>query len=178
MMAIFGDSPCNELDYQMLQDGGVCLYRSRPYLEEDIDRLVQRGYLVYRLDCTTWTSEAAMHESLRSVLRFPEYYGKNLNALSDCMTDLVVPEQGGVAIVFDSYDVYTRGPGSSHASHEQTAAGAILSIMASASRVMLLTGRRLVILVQSDDPRIQFSGLGSISAQWNRREWLNKDRGL
>jgi len=177
-MAIFGESPYNELDYQMLQNGSVCLYCSRTYLEEDVDWLVRNGYLIYRLDCTTWTSEAAMHESLQDVFSFPEYYGKNLNALWDCMIDLLVPERGGVAVVLGSYDVFTGGPGSSRASGERTAAEAILGIMASASRLMLLTGKRLITLVQSDDPRIQFSGLGSVSAQWNRREWLNSDRGL
>ena len=43
---------------------------------------------------------------------------------------------------------------------------------------MLLTGKRLIILVQSDDPCMEFNQLGGVSAEWNRREWLNKDRGL
>ena len=50
--------------------------------------------------------------------------------------------------------------------------------MAGESRLMLLTGKRLVTLVQSEAPDVRFDGLGAISAQWNRREWLNKDRGL
>jgi hypothetical protein len=120
-----------------------------------------------------------MHESLQDVFRFPEYYGKNLDALWDCMTDLLVPKEGGVAIVLNSYDVYTRGPGSSRASGETTAAAqTVLDIMASASRVMLLTGKRLITLVQSDDPRMQFGKLGGVSAEWNKREWLNRDRAL
>lgn len=51
-------------------------------------------------------------------------------------------------------------------------------VIAGASRRMLLTGKRLIILVQSDDPRMEFNQLGGVSAEWNRREWLNKDRGL
>jgi hypothetical protein len=38
----------------------------------------------------------------------------------------------------------------------------------------MLLGRRLLILVQSDNPTIQFGRLGGVPALWNHREWLNK----
>jgi hypothetical protein len=53
-----------------------------------------------------------MHESLLVELSFPAYYGKNLDALNDCISDLDVPDDGGVAIVLTSYDVYAADPGS------------------------------------------------------------------
>ena len=59
-----------------------------------------------------------------------------------------------------------------------TAAEALLDIFAGTSRYKLLTGRRLITLVQADEPSIRFEKLGGVSAEWNRREWLNKDRGL
>ena len=177
-MTVFGQADENALDYQVLRDGSVSLYRNPLYLEEDLQWLRQRGYRIYRVDCTTWSSEAALHESLQGALAFPAYYGKNRNALWDCMSDLEIPEDGGVAIVLSCYDVYANGPGSACTPSGTKAAEALLDIFAGTSRYMLLTGRRLITLVQSADPSIRFEKLGGVSAEWNRREWLNKDRGL
>ncbi len=33
-------------------------------------------------------SRAELHEKIASALDFPEYYGKNLDALYDCLTDM------------------------------------------------------------------------------------------
>lgn len=40
------------------------------------------------LDAARLTSRSEAHEYLREALAFPEYYGKNLDALFDCLTDL------------------------------------------------------------------------------------------
>ena len=57
-----------------------------------------------------------VHDYLKEMLEFPEYYGKNLDALYDCLTDLAdveititVPEEDGaifqkVLRVFKSAD--------------------------------------------------------------------------
>ncbi len=54
----------------------------------------------------------------------------------------------------------------------------VLDIIASQARYFLLFGRRLLALVQSDDPRLHFKPVGACPVDWNGREWLNKDRGL
>lgn len=41
-------------------------------------------------------------------LDFPDYYGRNVNALSDCLSDLNVPDEGGLIIVFKRYDLFTE----------------------------------------------------------------------
>ncbi len=43
--------------------------------------------MVY-LDTRKLTDKEASHEYLRDMLDFPEYYGANLDALYDCLTDL------------------------------------------------------------------------------------------
>ena len=43
--------------------------------------------IVY-LDTREFTDKEASHEYLRDMLDFPEYYGANLDALYDCLTDL------------------------------------------------------------------------------------------
>ena len=40
------------------------------------------------LDGNILADASRMHDYLKEVLNFPEYYGKNLDALYDCLTDL------------------------------------------------------------------------------------------
>lgn len=40
------------------------------------------------IDCTPIETPAVLHEILAEKLRFPDYYGHNLDALYDCLTEL------------------------------------------------------------------------------------------
>ena len=40
------------------------------------------------IDCAEIPDKAALHQALAQALRFPEYYGNNLDALYDCLTDI------------------------------------------------------------------------------------------
>jgi RNAse (barnase) inhibitor barstar len=104
------------------------------------------------------------------VLGFPDYYGRNLAAWIDCLSDLEVPQTGGVVLQFKHYDAFAQ----SHSQLAQT----ILDSIESTSRRFLLTGQRLLALVQSDDPRIRFERVGAMAVTWNPREWLDTDRGV
>jgi RNAse (barnase) inhibitor barstar len=178
-MAVFTeDEEDKTLDWEILLYGSISMYRNREYLDDDLQWLRARGYRVYSIDCKTWTSEAVMLASLGEALSFPAHYGRNFNALRDCLWDVVVPDDGGLAIVLDSYDLYARNGGSEGNNFETRAAHVFLGILAECSRYFLLRGRRFITLVQSDDPSMHFEGLAGVSTHWNRREWLNKDRGL
>jgi RNAse (barnase) inhibitor barstar len=120
-----------------------------------------------------------MHESIKAQLSFPDYYGKNLNALDECMLDdLIVPDAGGLVLVLNHYDRFSISFKARLDSGEGHTAEAVLSIFAKAVRYHMLFGRRLLVLVQSDDPKITFGRLGGVPACWNFRESLNKDRGF
>ncbi len=43
------------------------------------------------IDCCPVSDPASMHDALAHAMDFPEYYGKNLDALYDCLTDAAVP---------------------------------------------------------------------------------------
>lgn len=45
------------------------------------------------LDLERMTSVPALHKYLRSALALPVYYGANLDALYDCLTEIVEPTQ-------------------------------------------------------------------------------------
>lgn len=42
----------------------------------------------YILDFSNITTKEGLHDYIAETLDFPEYYGKNLDALYDCVTDL------------------------------------------------------------------------------------------
>jgi RNAse (barnase) inhibitor barstar len=170
-MASFRDDPdeFQRLDWSLLQNGPITLYFKRAFLEEDVAWLVERGYEINRLDCGEWQEAGGALADLARVLRFPDYFGGNLDALNDCFGDLSVPDGSGRAIVLEHFDVARARLGSF--------CSALLDILASQSRTHLLLGRRLMGLVQSDDPHISLAPVGATPVEWNRREWLDKARG-
>lgn len=111
-----------------------------------------------------------MHRNVAAALSFPDYYGMNLDALNDCLSDVEIPADGGLAIILLRFNVF--------ASQHRDEAQSILDIFADNARRFLLFGRRLLVLAQSDDPRISFEPVGAMSVQWNPKEWLNASRGL
>src|ERR1700756_5527355 len=119
-----------------------------------------------------------MHDSLKSGLSFPDYYGRNLDALNDCMwEDVVIPDQGGLVLVLRRYDQFAKAVQIDTAD-ARSFAEIVLHVFARAVRYHLLFGHRLIIVVQSDNPRIRFDNLAPVFADWNPREWLAQNRGL
>lgn len=53
----------------------------------------------YVIDCEEMTDRESAHEHIARVLEFPEYYGHNLDALFDCLT-----EMGECSILFTNLD--------------------------------------------------------------------------
>jgi len=171
-MAAFSTDPSEwqRLDLRLLRNSPVALYFRTEVLNEDVGWLRSEGYHIDELDCTGWRAEPDFHADIAARLAFPDYYGGNLNAFNDCIGDIEVSNSGGRAIVFRRFDAFAQ--------RQPRVAQSILDIMASASWHSLLFGRRLLTIVQSDDPRIDFEVVGAYSVMWNPREWLNKNRGL
>jgi RNAse (barnase) inhibitor barstar len=168
-MAVFADGldSWQRLDYQILRDGGISIYRSVKYLDEDVSWLLAKGYNVENFDCSAWETVEMMHEDLQRKLCFPDYYGRNLDALNDCLrSDLVIPEDGGLVVVFRRLDIFVHG-----ADALRAAAEGMLDIFAGAAREALLRGRRLIAIIQSENPGLSFGPLGAVHALWNKREW-------
>jgi RNAse (barnase) inhibitor barstar len=171
-MAAFStdETEWQRLDLRLLQNSPVALYLRPAVLDEDLARLRTEGYKMDEFDCSKWHAEADFHADVAVRLAFPDYYGRNLDAFNDCIGEIEVPDSGGRAIVLRRFDSFAR--------REPRVAQVVLDILASASWHCLLFGRRLLALVQSDDPRIQFEPIGAHPALWNPREWMDKNRGL
>lgn len=158
------------LDWRLLERGAVALYYKGSVLSQDLAWLRHQRYVVHELDAAQWQEPAHFHDAVRGTLGFPVYYGKNLASWIECVAELAVPDDGGMALVFRRFDAFAKA--------QPQLAQTILDSLETTSRRFLLTGRRLIALVQSDDPRIRFERVGAMPVTWNPREWLDSDRGV
>ncbi|HEX4681450.1 MAG TPA: barstar family protein [Gemmatimonadaceae bacterium] len=158
------------LDWKLMERGAVALYHRSSVLSADVGWFKQQKYVVHELNAATWQAPADFHAEAQRVLNFPAHYSRNLAGWVDFLPDLEVPDEGGMVLVFRRYDVFARA--------QSQLAQTILDSIESTSRRFLLTGRRLLALVQSDDPRIRFERVGALPVTWNPREWLETDRGI
>jgi hypothetical protein len=110
-MSVFSGQPDDwqRLDWRLLQHGGVALYFQPAVLEQDLEWLQANHYDLYQFQCKSWHSPEILHQDFKRALQFPDYYGQNFAALDECLGDLPVPEDGGAAIVLQSFDAYAKG---------------------------------------------------------------------
>lgn len=171
-MASFTQDPeeWQRLDWRLLQSSPIALYFNREILKEDLSWFASQRYRVLTMETGTCASAEALLEALGECLSFPAYFGRSIDALNDLLSDIDVPDDGGLVLVL--YDFH------GFASAFRETAQAILDVFADNSRQFLLTGRRCLVLVHSGDPRIAFEPVGTTAVAWNPREWLNSKRGL
>jgi len=144
------------------------MYHRLDLLSCDVQWLVDNHYLVYMLSATDWHNKdmalRAIYEAL-NLRRWPDY---NLDGFNDDLSDLVIPDESGVVVVLQRFDAF--------AVKQSQAAQALLDIFADNARTFMLFGKRLIILIQTDDPHLKFDPVGAISPDWNRGEWLHARR--
>ena len=137
--------------------------------------LSTNGYQIVTVSAGSWQSPADLHRDIAQALDFPGYYGKNLDALNDCLSDVALGDYGldrratGFVLVLTDFDRFTAA--------EPVAAHALLDIFAVRARNAALFGQRMICLVQSDDPDLRFEPVGATRVGWNQAEWLNSARG-
>jgi len=158
------------LDWKLLERGAVALYHKSSVLSADLAWFRQQNYAIHELNAVTWTTPADFHADAQRALSFPAHYTKNLASWIDCLAEMPVPDESGTVLVFRRYDAFARS--------QSQLAQTILDSIETTSRRFLLTGRRLIALVQSDDPRIRFERVGAMPVTWNPQEWLDSDRGV
>jgi RNAse (barnase) inhibitor barstar len=160
-MAVFKNRPeeWQRLDWQILQNGWTSLYWQQAVLEKDLNWFRKEKYRIVDFNCTNWTNPSLVHKDLKKQLEFPDYYGENLDALNDCLSDLEINETGTV-IVFRHFQTI-----------DTDFAHGILDIFARNSRLHNLFGNRLITLVQVDDPKYKIKPVGCSAVLWNGAEW-------
>ncbi|WP_229348498.1 barstar family protein [Streptomyces sp. UNOB3_S3] len=153
----------------------VTLFRRRDLLEECTAWLDKHGYQVTSLDAAAWSSEGDLLRGIGAALDFPDYYGRSLEAFNDCFGDVasyadygIAPEATGLVLVFTDFDTFAAA----HPESAQT----VLDIIADNARQAALFGRRVMCLVHSSDPQIEFAPVGAMSVMWNHAEGLAASR--
>jgi hypothetical protein len=152
----------------------VSLFWRTELLDETVRWLVDHDYEVVRLDAARWTSEADLHRDFAAALDFPDYYGENLDALNDCLRGVAgyafgtSPKATGLVLALTGYDAF--------AARLPRVAYDVLDIIARQAREAMLIGHRMLGLVQSNDPDIEFEPVGATPVLWNPAEWLTANR--
>lgn len=154
----------------------VNLYFREVLVDRDIAALREAGYQIVDVDASGWTDMDKMHRDLADAFNFPAHYGKNWSALNDCLSDVRSfywdPPTGTlrVVLVLRRFDTFAaRYPDEAHL---------LLDIYAGNQHDALIDGDHLICLVQSEDPSLQLAPVGATTPQWNRDEWLDRNRGL
>lgn len=160
---------CSKIDWSILINGSISLYYDEDILEKDLEWLKSNQYENKILDFNTIDSIELFHNRIKEICDFPEYYGENMSALSDCMLyDLNIPYEGGIALVFKNFNLFYE--------KDKTMAHEILERVSEASRRRILTGERLITLLQSNDPLFSINSIGAYQVPWNRKEFAVKQR--
>ena len=164
------------VDFRLVHNTFVTMFWRSSLLEETVEWLRSHAYDVVQFDAGSWASAADMYEDVAVGLNFPDYFGRNLHALNDCMSDVASGDYGwqadaaGLAIVLRAFDTFTAV--------DRRTAQIMLYIFADQARRAILIGNRIICLVQSNDPQLAFEPVGAMPAIWNDAEWLNSKRGL
>ncbi|GGU32758.1 barstar family protein [Nocardioides albus] len=177
-MAAFGPDDFSRYDYSLLLNGGVSLFWSRSVWDDGISSLTTLGYRVVRLSASRWTNSAEMFRQLAESLDFPDYFGHNFDALSDCLGDVasgdygVGPADTGLALALDDFDAFVD--------KDQRSAQTLLDILENQSRHALPFGNRFICLARSDDPRLdrRLEPVGATRVSWTTREFVDRTRGV
>ena len=167
-MTSFADTPewYERLDFQILQNGWISTYWQPAILNNDLQWFNNNHFRVVDFDCANWKDEAIMHDEIKVKLDFPAYYGSNLNALNDCLCDIEIPNEG-LVVVFKNFQHVAK-----QYAHD------LLDIFANKARLHMLFGRKLLTLIQVDDPNFEIPAVGACPVSWNRKERLNSKRGM
>lgn len=153
----------DDFEQQLGQLSPLLLYRREPELQKDVSRLKSLGYKTFEFDLREWHSIEAMHKNLQTICRFPSHYGRNFDALWDCLcNDLSFGADGRGVFVFQNFISFEKD----FPRETET----LLELLAQAHRVLLFSGIRLLICIQCSDENYRKDGLGSVSTVWPYRE--------
>lgn len=171
------DETTHLVDYRLVHNTFVTMFWRSSVLDETIDWLRSRAYRVVEFDAGSWFSDAVMYDDVALALGFPDYFGRNLDALNECMSDVASGDYGwdgdadtGLVIVLRAFDAF--------AVVDRRTAQLMLDIFADQARRALLIGHRVICLVQSNDPRLAFEPVGAMPVMWNDAQWIQSKRGL
>lgn len=136
-------------DWQLLQNGFVHRYKDRFSLDTACGHLSDLDYVVHSFDAASWHNVPDMHTDFAATMSFPGYYGRNLDALNDVLSDVGRYSYGsdadsaGTVLAIADYDSFLK--------LDRRTALVVLDIFASQARLAALYGHAMLCLIESTD---------------------------
>lgn len=90
-----------------LAPGTFCWRDGRP-LDDARDEVEQAGWRFAHHDGRDDETRSDVLAGLGTALDFPAYYGQNLDALADCLRDVVPAGRTGTVLVWDAWGSFAR----------------------------------------------------------------------
>jgi RNAse (barnase) inhibitor barstar len=94
----------NARELSNAEESAVCQLAADPDVIEQA--ATAAGLTVIRIDLKRLTSKAGLLGRAARALKFPEWFGKNWDALNDCLTDLSWLEGSGWVIIFENSQIF------------------------------------------------------------------------
>lgn len=155
-MAAFTQSEIDARWYvwQMFRDGAIALVNCESLLTEIVDDLTDADYVVHVCDAASG-DKVVFEKAIRSALGFPDGQPNetNLDALNGYVGDLEFPDRTGVVVVVKHIQ-QLHAVEANYVNH-------IIDIFAQESWYHLCFGNRLLLVLHTDDPDIQFASVAS-----------------
>ena len=108
------------------------------------------------IDCTNYTESNALLAEIVRLLDFPKHFrGKSFDAFKDLLSSIEIND-GGTVVVFKHFDLI-----------ENKFAHTLLDILTNNSREHIVFGRKLLTLVQVDNPEYRIDPIGSTDVLWS-----------
>jgi RNAse (barnase) inhibitor barstar len=136
----------------------VTVISRRSELDGAVEELAACGFQIIVLDAGSWSTGADVHRDIAAALDFPAYCGRNLDALNDCLADVVARDYGwrrlaeGLALVFLGFDRF--------AATLPDFAPALVEIFVAHARDAAEAGATMVLLLQSGDRELGSASTG------------------
>jgi hypothetical protein len=153
-----------QFDWGLLQNGFVHTCRDRFTLDTAAGHLADLNYLVHSFEAGFWREIADMHTAFAETMSFPAYYGRNLDALNDVLSDVgrysygSDPRSAGTVVTIAGYDSLLE--------LDRRTALLVLDIFARQARLAALYGHAMLCLIETtrhDFDRVGAMGVFGVS---------------
>jgi RNAse (barnase) inhibitor barstar len=153
----------------IMVNGSVIMFWQQSILGKFIESIRKEGFDMYFFDCERWDENTCLKE-LGATLKFPDYYGENLAAFNDCLSD-IVPDNEGFVLVFRNFDKF-------NGRCKDTAYHMLDIIQDNSWKLLVGNQKKLLAFLHSNDPQLHIQSVGALPVRWNNEEWFDKNRGL
>lgn len=158
------ETDVERLDYQLMMRAPVRLLHSRTLLAATAAWLQRHGYRVATVDAS-WLITSHMFRDLASALGYVCH--DQWHCLGEGLDEALAEAWGrsaGFALVLTGFDVFVH--------HHIEDAHTLLEVVAERAWPAALLGRRLICLVQADDPTLQLRRIGMWTLPWfDHEQW-------